>query len=143
MAFCSGIRKKLKTFLGKVSEKVFDYADISLKVTSSIQKLINSPVADVLTAIIPGELDNVIKAQISNALSFAISDLNILIKCSEKATLNERWACVITELGKMHPNVQDSFLMKLAALITKHMDSHEQKQNVYDSIAQLQYSLNK
>lgn len=144
MAFCKGASAKIKNFIGNISKQVLQYTEISLRVTEAIKNFLSSPVADIITAIIPGDLDNVLKAQLESAIDYVIAFLITAKDCNaEGLPLEQKLICIVEHVKNQPPAAQEALLSKMASLITRHLDNQEQKQHIYDSIVQLQYSLKK
>ncbi|MES2773376.1 MAG: hypothetical protein V4722_04290 [Bacteroidota bacterium] len=141
--FCSKFRSKIKQLVRQIGEVVLENAALALSVTNAIKKFLSSPLGDILTAIIPGNVDDLIKARLVEALNYAIPLLEGFDTCSHESTVEEKLACLKIYLQGKYPDVADALLIKLAALITKFLDGHQLAQNQYDTAVQVQYSLNK
>lgn len=72
--FLTGLFNKTKVFVEK-------YAKPSVQLVENLKVVINSPVADVITAIIPGNLDDITKEAMRKALPIVLQDLKIAQDC--------------------------------------------------------------
>ena len=102
--------------------------------------MLNSPVVDILTTIIPGQVDNIIKNQLVSALDKAIEALSIADACKSCTDINTKLTCFVSELKKLHPNLQDAVLQKLASLIAAHLHNNKLQQCFYDLFTQSKYT---
>lgn len=143
MSFCKSVRSKIKSILRKFDKEVEEHVDTALLVTTSIKKFLRSPVSDIINAIIPGQIDDLIRAKLLVILPYAIDTLTIIDHCKDAKTLNEKAACYIDQLKKVDPALQEAILHKLAAIITRELDGNKLAQSVYDLFVQAQYSVKK
>ncbi len=54
--FCTKMKSQIKALLREFDNYVDDHIDMALKITTALKNVLSSPVADVLTAIIPGDI---------------------------------------------------------------------------------------
>ncbi len=141
--FCSKFRSKIKQLIRRIGEAVLENAALALNVTGGIKKFLQSPLGDILTVIIPGSVDDIVKARLIDALNYAIPLLEGFKNCNQESSIEEKLACLKVYLKSKYPHVADALLIKLAALITKYLDGHKLSQNEYDTAVQVQFSLNK
>ena len=141
--FCSKFRAKIKSFLRKIEMEVFNHASIALSVTTGLKKFLTGTAGDILTVVIPGELDNLLKDKVVAALNYAIPLLDGFNDCSKEDSLERKLSCVVDFLKSKYPDAADALLMKLAALITNYLHGGKLQQHQYDVAAQIQYTLNK
>lgn len=135
--------EKLQHLLGIIPAKVKEYASQSLAITTSIKNFLSSPVADVITALIPGAWDDKLKETVLKALEEVLPYLTIVDTCKDQPDVVSMLNCWITEVRKQPVQVQNALLHKLASLLTAKLDNQELKQNQYDYYIQLLYSGNK
>lgn len=117
-------------FLAKIWEgisKLFDSLPSELKVaigigvtvTEAIKKFVDSPTADVLTAIIPGDVDDKIKDLLRAKLPTILTELKLADSCSGLTDPNEIVACAITTLQQLDGDIKSAFLHNLSVLIAQ------------------------
>ena len=140
MNMCNKLKSRLKKALVYFDNYVDAHVDTALQITMAIQKLLNSPVLDVLTTIIPGQVDNIIRSQMQSALNTAVDALSIADACKSCTDLNSKLSCFMNELKKMHPDLQDAILQKLASLIAAHLHNNKLQQCFYDLFTQSKYT---
>ena len=137
--FCPKINKQVKSALQQFDSYVDAHVDVALKVSIAIKNLLNSPVADIVTAIIPGELDNTIRVKLVSALDKVVEALTIVDTCKQYTNLNDKLKCFITQLQQRDPQLQDAVLQKLASLLAANLDGQKLKQSLYDLYTQAKY----
>ncbi len=141
--FCTKMKSQLKTMLRDFDNYVDAHIDTALKITTALKKVLSSPVADVITAIIPGDIDNLIRRQLEAALSKAIAVLTIANSCKQFTEVNELLNCFVEQLKLRDPELQDALLQKLASLLAGQLDGQRLKQNLYDLYTQAKYTATK
>lgn len=115
-----------------IPQEVKEKAEIALKVTRCIKAVLESPVADIITAIIPTDIDDRLKTK-------AIAALGKVIDRLENPTLES----LIEELKRLPDTKRNALLIKIASLLTAELDGNELKENKYDSVVQLVLSSTK
>lgn len=141
--FCLKIKNQLRNFYRLFDRSVDEYINIALSITKALKDIVQSPAAAVLTAIIPGTLDDRLKAQAEHALEQAVKALTIAGKCSDSKSLTEYINCFATELRKQDERLRDALLLKLASLITAELDGRRLKAHHYDLFTQAKYTVGK
>lgn len=137
------LREQWRNLFHTIPNKIREYASKSLEVTTALKNMLNSPVLDIVTALIPGTWDDAIRSAMVAALEKSLPYLQVVDKCKDAATLEEMVLCWLTEVRKMPQHVQNALLMKLAALLTAILDNNDLRQSHYDYYLQLLYSGNK
>lgn len=137
---CPTFKTSIKAALKEFDTYIDAHIDTALSVTTAIRNLLTSPVADALTAIIPGSLDDVIRTQLVNALTKVIAALSIVDSCKQYTAINDQLNCFVTQLKQRDPQLQDAILQKLASLLAGELDGGRLKQNLYDLFTQAKYT---
>ncbi|KAA2245497.1 hypothetical protein F0L74_05940 [Chitinophaga agrisoli] len=117
--------------------------DTALKITTTLKSLLDNPAAQILTAIIPGDVDEVIRVKAIQGLNIAIEVLNLESTCKNADSLEAKLECFISEVRKRNPDLQDAIFHKVASIITRSLDDEQKAQNVYDLLVQARFSTNK
>ena len=138
--FCAKIKSQLKSLLREFDNYVDEHIDTALKITTALKNALSSPAADILTAIIPGEIDNVIRQELITGLGKALEALTIVDNCRQYTDMNDKLGCFVQQLKLRDPQLQDAVLLKLASLLTGYMDGGRLKQNLYDLYTQAKYA---
>lgn len=138
--FCNKMRARIKRILQQFDEYLDEHIDVALSVTTALKKFLISPVADILTAIIPGDMDNVIRQHLLVAVERAIDVLLISEKCRKQMDLGNKLLCLAEELQQRSPELRDALLHRLASLVAGELDGQRLKQSVYDLYTQAKYT---
>jgi hypothetical protein len=120
----------LQTFLSKIWNQVkalFDGIPAELKiaihvgviVTENIKNFVDSPAADVLTELIPGDVDDKIKNWLRAKLPAILTELKLADSCSSLTDPNEITACAVKVLQELDGNIKSAFLHNLSILIAQ------------------------
>ena len=141
--FCSTIKTKVKSLLRQFDNFVDAHVDMALTVTTNPRNFLASPVADAVTALIPGNLEAGLKNDLVMALNKAIQALTILDSCKQVTDLNGKIKCFAQQVQTLSPDLQDAVLQKLASLMSGNLDGSKLKQNLYDLYTQAKYSIGK
>lgn len=140
MAFCKGCPGKLKKLWKQVDDKLVANVGISLEITNKLRQWLSSDVAIVITDIIPGSLDDVIRIQAVKALSVVSHELGLIDNTNK--LLHESVLSTVSALQNMTPVNAENALSKIASKITEKIDGRY-KGHMYDLATQAVYSLNK
>lgn len=141
--FCSKLRLKIKLLLKQFDSYLEKHVDTALTVTTALKKFLASPVAQVLTAIIPSDIDEVIRVKLLYGLGIAIDGLNIIDECKDVSSLEDKVQCFINALKKLNPEAQDAVFAKLASILARTLDDDKKAQNIYDLFVQAKFSASK
>ncbi|QKJ28467.1 hypothetical protein HQ865_01385 [Mucilaginibacter mali] len=120
----------LKTFLAKIwagIKSLFDKIPADLKtaihigvlVTENVKKFTDSPVADILTVLIPGDIDDKIKEILRKQLPVILTELKLADECAGLTDPAEITACAVKVLQNMDGNIQGAFLHNLSILVAQ------------------------
>jgi hypothetical protein len=120
----------LKSFLSKLwsdIENIFDGIPSDLKiaihvgvlVTEAIKAFVDSPAMDVLTAIIPGDIDDNLKNLLRAKLPEILAELKLADSCSSLTDPNQIAACAIKVLQGLDGDISSAFLHSLSILIAQ------------------------
>ena len=139
---CKKVREQLRHLLHAPIGYLEQHTETALAVTTTLKTLLASPVADIVTAIIPGELDDMVRDRLVRALDWAVAALTAETEC-RGAGIGERVQCFARRLAEMRPDLCDAVLLKLAALVAAQLDDRQHQQHVYDLCTQLFYTASK
>jgi hypothetical protein len=120
----------LTTFLTKLwagIKNLFDGFPSELKtavhvgviVTEAIKTFVGSPEADILTAIIPGSIDDDIKNLLRAKIPVILTELKLADSCSSLTDANQITACAIKVLQGLNGDIKSAFLHNLSILIAQ------------------------
>jgi hypothetical protein len=120
----------LKTFLSKIWANIkalFDGMPAQLKtaihigvlVAEGVKKFADSPVADVLTVLVPGDIDDKVKDLLRAKLPLILTELKLADGCAGLTDPAEITRCAIKVLQSLEGNVQSAFLHNLSILVAQ------------------------
>lgn len=138
--FCKKLRSRVKRVLQQFDEYLDEHIDLALQVTMALKKFMASPVADILTAVIPGDLDNIVRQHLLAALERATDALLIAEKCRKEGEIADKLLCLAEELRLKSPELRDALLHRMASLMAGQLDGQRLKQNLYDLYTQAKYT---
>jgi len=120
----------LQTFLSKTWAEIKDLFSgmpaelqiaihIGVIVTENIKNLVDSPAADVLTALIPGDADDELKDLLRAKLPAILTELKLADSCGTLTDPAQITACAIKVLQGLDGDIQSAFLHNLSVLIAQ------------------------
>jgi len=120
----------LKSFISKIwtrIESLFDGFPVELKtavhigviVTENIKNFVDSPVADILTAIIPGDIDDDIKTWLRAKLPEVLTELKLADSSSGLTDSTQITACAVKVIQGLAGDVKSAFLHNLSIFIAQ------------------------
>jgi len=96
-------------------------AQIAVTITQNIKNFVESPAADVLTTLIPGNLDDKIKSWLSTQLPNILTSLRLVEVIADSKDPNEAVASAIKLVQAMESDIQSAFLHDLGVLIAQEI----------------------
>ena len=141
--FCTKMKTQVRQLLQQFDSYVEKNVDTALRITTAIKSFLQSPVADVITAIIPGGVDDIIRRQLIYALDKSLEALAIADSCRQYSDIDAKLKCFAEQLKLREPDLQDALLQKLASLLAGTLDGNRLKQSIYDLYTQVKYTAGK
>lgn len=138
MKFLKLIWKAISSLWNKIDDYAEQNVDQALKITTTLRSLLTHPVADIVEALIPGDIDKLVREKLLLAVDAAVKALGIIDTCKG---LNDadKLRCIVAELQKLPADGRDAVLFKLASLIVKYLHGGKHPQRVYDLLTQGKY----
>lgn len=118
-SFFHNILSKIADLFHKIEPDVKNAIHVGVVITDKINNYVQSPVADILTAIIPGELDDAIKAKVREALPKILGELKLADQCGQLTDPNEIVQCAINVLQQIEGDFRAAFLHDISILIAQ------------------------
>jgi hypothetical protein len=118
-SFLTKIWTEIKSLFDKIPSELKTAIHIGVAVTQNIKTFVDSPAADVLTAIIPGDIDDEIKNWLHAKLPEILTELKLADSCSALTDPAAITACAIKVLQGLDGNVQSAFFHNLSILVAK------------------------
>lgn len=119
ISFLKKIWTGIKSLFDSLPTEYQSAIHIGVIVVENIKKAIDSPVADILTAIIPGDVDDKVKAILRQQLPKLLTELKLTDNC---AGLTEPIAitnCAIQTLQQLNGDIKSAFLHNIAILVAQ------------------------
>lgn len=116
-SFLAKIWTSIKNLFDDMDEELKSAVHISILVVENIKKFVDSPGTDILTAIIPGDIDDRLKNLLRAKLPLILTELKLADNCLSLTDPKQLTECAIGTLQGLSGNVQNAFLHSLSALI--------------------------
>lgn len=115
-SFLSKIWQQIKALFEGMPAELKLAIHIGVEVTENIKKLVDSPAADILTALIPGDADDKIKDWLRAKLPVLLTELKLADSCGELTDPGEITACAVKVLQGLEGDIKSAFLHNLSIL---------------------------
>jgi hypothetical protein len=110
---------EIKSLFEGIPSELKTAIHIGVQVTQNIKNFVDSPAADVLTAIIPGDIDDEIKNWLRAKLPAILTELKLADSCSGLTDPAAITQCAIKVLQGLDADIQAPFLHSLSVLISQ------------------------
>jgi hypothetical protein len=118
-SFLSKIWSQIKALFDGIPAELKTAIHIGVVVTQNIKNFVDSPTADVLTALIPGDVDDEIKNWLRAKLPVILTELKLADSCSGLTDPGEITACAVKVLQGLDGDVKSAFLHNLSILVAQ------------------------
>src|ERR1700761_2434701 len=118
-SFLSKIWNEAKSLFDGIPPELKTALHIGVLITENIKTFVDSPAADVLTAIIPGDIDDEVKNWLRAKLPFILTELKLADSCSGLTDPDAITACAIKVLQGLDGDVKSAFLHNLSILVAQ------------------------
>jgi hypothetical protein len=103
----------------KISPELKTAIHIGVIVVEKIKQFIETPLADVVTAIIPGEIDDTVKNLLREYLPRLFVELRLADSCVDLTDPNEIVACALKTLQQIEGDFKNAFLHDISILVAQ------------------------
>jgi hypothetical protein len=117
--FIEKIWADIKTLFEGIPAKLKTAIHIGVIVTENIKNFVDSPAADVLTSIIPGDIDDDIKNWLRAKLPTVLTELKLADSCSGLTDPQQITDCAIKVLQGLDGDIKSAFLHNLSIFIAQ------------------------
>jgi hypothetical protein len=117
--FIEKIWVDIKTLFEGIPAELKTAIHIGVIVTENIKNFVDSPAADVLTSIIPGDIDDDIKNWLRAKLPTVLTELKLADSCSSLTDPQQITACAIQVLQGLDGDVKSAFLHNLSIFVAQ------------------------
>ena len=118
-SFLTKIWNQIKALFDGIPAELKTAIHIGVLVTENIKNFADSPAADILTAIIPGDIDDEVKNWLRAKLPAILTELKLADSCSSLTDPIEITACAVKVLQGLDGDIQSAFLHNLSVLIAE------------------------
>jgi len=118
-SFLTKLWSEIKSMFDGIPSELKVAIHIGVAVTEAVKTFVDSPAADVLTAIIPGDLDDELKDLLRAKLPGILAELKLADSCSGLTDPSQITACAIKVLQGIDGDVSSAFLHNLSILVAQ------------------------
>jgi hypothetical protein len=118
-SFLTGIWNTIRSLFNNFPLSLKTAVHVGVAVTENIKHFVDSPLADVLTAIIPGEVDDKLKQVLRSGIPALLINLKLADKCTFSTDAEETTRCAINILQNLDSEIKSAFLHNLSVLISQ------------------------
>lgn len=133
MSCGSKLKRKINEVTGKVDSVVKEYAGYALSISTNIKNILDSPLGDLVTQIIPGTWDDELREKATDALVKTVDVLALTSDIANTKDLNQKLRMFVAGLADKSPEFKQSQLKKIADLVTAYLDNNKLASHMYEA----------
>ena len=118
-SFLTKIWNQIKALFEGIPAELNTAIHVGVLVAENIKNFVDSPVADILTAIIPGDVDDEIKSWLRAKLPVILTELKLADSCGALTDPVEITACAVKVLQGLDGDIKSAFLHNLSILVAQ------------------------
>lgn len=118
-SFLAKIWAEVKSLFEGIPAELKTAIQIGVTITEAIKNFVDSPAADILTAIIPGDLDDELKTLLRAKLPEILTELKLADSCGSLTDPAQITACAVKVLQGLDGDIKNAFLHSLSILIAE------------------------
>ena len=118
-SFITKLWETIKSLFNSFPDYLIQAVSVGIIVTEKIKAMVDSPAADILTAIIPGEIDDKLKQVLRTAIPVILTDLRLTHDCGDLTDPQEITKCAVDTISKLDGDIKSAFLHNLSVLIAQ------------------------
>ncbi|HEY9001645.1 MAG TPA: hypothetical protein VIM89_09860 [Mucilaginibacter sp.] len=118
-SFLTKIWNQIKALFDGIPAELKIAIHIGVEVTENIKTFVDSPAADILTAIIPGNIDDEVKNWLRAKLPTILTELKLADSCGQLTDPAEITKCAVQVLQGLDGDIKSAFLHNLSILIAQ------------------------
>ena len=92
---------------------------IGVVVTENVKSFVDSPVADILTVLIPGDIDDNVKNWLRAKLPVILTELKLADSCAGLTDPQQITACAVKVLQGLDGDIKSAFLHNLSIFVAQ------------------------
>ncbi|MEO7216272.1 hypothetical protein [Mucilaginibacter sp.] len=109
----------MRSLFSKLPVTVKTAVHLGVIITENIKNFVDSPLADVLTDIIPGDIDDKIKQTLRAGLPILLTNLKLAQNCRASSDPQEITKCAVKTLQNITGEIKNAYLHNLSVLIAQ------------------------
>ena len=113
------IWKSIQALFNRIPDELKTAIHTGVTVTENIKTFVDSPAADILTTLIPGETDDRIKTALRTALPALLTQLKLADSCSDASSPEEITTCAVKTLQSITGNLKSAYLHDISVMIAQ------------------------
>src|SRR5882672_9611456 len=113
-SFLLKIWDQIKTLFIGIPAELKTAIHIGVLVTENVKNFVDSPAADILTVLIPGDIDDEIKSLLRAKLPEILTELKLADSCSGMTDADAITVCAVKVLQGLDGDVKSAFLHNLS-----------------------------
>src|ERR1700744_128866 len=118
-SFLSKLWADIKNLFDGIPSELKTAIHIGVVVTEGLKTFVDSPAADILTAIIPGDIDDDLKDLLQSKLQKILTELKLADSCAGVTDPSQITSCAIKVLQGLAGDVSSAFQHSLSILIAQ------------------------
>jgi hypothetical protein len=118
-SFLSKIWNEIKNLFAGIPAELKTAIHIGVIVAENVKTFIDSPAADVLTAIIPGDVDDKIKDLLRAKIPLILSELKLADSCQNITDPSQLTICAVKVIQGLDGNIKSAFLHNFSILVAQ------------------------
>jgi len=131
----------ISTLFTNLNNWIYDHVQPSIETLQRLKEVVDNPVIDALTAVIPTQFDDKVKDWIRENLNKAIDVLGVVADIEAQPTWDLKLAKLIEYLRTLTPAMRSAVYHKLASEMAKASGGRDNvKGHSVDLLTQIQYS---
>lgn len=118
-SFLKRLWQQIKELFEAIPEDLKSAIHIGVVVTEAIKTFVDSPAADILTAIIPGDIDDKVKDLLRAKLPEILTELKLADSCGQLTDPAAITACAVKTLQQLDGDIKSAFLHNISILVAQ------------------------
>lgn len=118
-SFLKKLWQQIKDLFEAIPDDLKSAIHIGVIVTEAIKTFVDSPAADILTAIIPGDIDDKIKDLLRAKLPEILTELKLADSCGKLTDPSQITACAVKTLQQLDGDIKSAFLHNISILVAQ------------------------
>lgn len=121
ISFLSKIFNGIAAFFKQIPAELQNAVHIAVVITEAVKTVLNSPVTDILTAIIPGDIDDKIAEWLRGIIPKLLAELKLVDASVTSTDPQQITTAAIAALQQLDGSIKSAFLHDLTVLIAQEV----------------------